>query len=268
MKICSWNVNGLRALLRKGKLAPAVHALAPDVLCLQEIKMSAPVPTPIDDLYPFRYWAHGPPGRSGVAVFSKLQPLKVSDTGMGEAGQGRYQEIEFADFVVINVYTINSGQKNYKTGAPGLQNLRSRQDWDKAFRERVQQLMRRKPVIIVGDLNVAPVSKDQAAPGAGLDYFSNNKPTSAGLTPQEIAGFRELLRAGFIDTFRTLYPRTTKYSYANWRSTKKPTDRDPGSGWRLDYCLVSRELMSRVADSDIHDQVAGSDHRPITLTLH
>lgn len=269
MRICSWNVNGLRALLRKGKLAPAVRALAPDVLCLQETKVNAPVATPIDDLYPFRYWSHSSkPGYAGVAVLSKVQPLKVSDTGMGDSGKGRYQEIEFADYVVVNVYTINSGQSDSRTGRPGLQTLPQRQRWDVAFRARMQELMRRKSVIVVGDLNVAPVSKNQAAPGAGLDYFANNKPTAAGLTPQEIAGFRALLGVGLIDAFRTLYPHATKYSYFNFRTTKKPTDRDPGSGWRLDYTLVSRELMQRVADSDVHDQVTGSDHRPISLTLH
>jgi exodeoxyribonuclease-3 len=261
MRICSWNVNGLRALLRKGKLAPAVHALAPDILCMQETKVSAPLPTPVDDLYPFRYWSHSSrPGYAGAAVFSKVQPLRVSDAGMGE--RGRYQELEFADYVLVNVYTVNSGVGNYKTRSPGLQNLGARQRWDKAFRERMQELMRRKPVIIAGDLNVAPVSKDQAAPGAGLDYFANNKPTAAGLTPQEIAGFRALLAAGFIDTFRTLYPHATKYSFASWRAKKA------SSGWRIDHMLVSRELMSRVADSDVHDRIEGSDHRPVSLTLH
>jgi exodeoxyribonuclease-3 len=263
MKLCSWNVNGLRAVIRKGKFAVAVHALAPDVLCLQETKINSPMATPVDDLYPFRYFnAHPKPGYCGVAVFSKQQPVSVSDTGMGEAGRGRYQEVEFVDFLLINVYTPNSGVGDSRTGRPSLQALPQRMAWDKAFRERMQVLIRKKPVIVMGDLNVAPVSRDQAAPGAGLDYFSNNKPGSAGLTPQEISGFHALLATGFVDTFRTLYPNKTKYTYASWR-TKKAS-----SGWRIDFALVSRELMQRVADSDIHDHIAGSDHRPLTLILH
>jgi exodeoxyribonuclease-3 len=269
MKLCSWNVNGLRAVIRKGKFAVAVHTLAPDVLCLQETKINSPMATPVDDLYPFRYFnAHTRPGYCGVAVFSKQQPISVSDTGMGEAGRGRYQEVEFADFLLINVYTPNSGVGDSRTGRPSLQALPHRMAWDKAFRERVQVLTRKKPVIIMGDLNVAPVSKDQAASGAGLDYFSNNKPGSAGLTPQEIAGFHALIATGFVDTFRALYPNKTKYTYQNFRAKKKPTDTDPGSGWRIDMTLVSRPLMPRVADSDVHDRIEGSDHRPISLVLH
>ena len=115
---------------------------------------------------------------------------------------------------------------------------------------------------MVGDFNVAPVSKDQATSGEGIDYFNNNNPKAAGLTSQEIAGYRTLLKSGLVDSFRSLYPNKTEYTYYNYLARKKT------SGWRIDFAMVSESLMKRVADSEIHGHILGSDHRPISLILH
>ena len=249
MRLISWNVNGLRSCLQKGFL-DGVRKLDADVLCLQETKMEkgqAEIDLPDYD----EYWCSAEKkGYSGTAVFTRRKPLKEA-YGMGIPGhdtEGRVITLEFEEFFLVNVYTPNSRQ--------GLVRLDYRMEWENAFRGYLEALDKSKPTVICGDLNVAHEEIDLRNPK------SNRK--NAGFTDQEREKMTELLRAGFVDTFRALYPeKTGAYSWWSYRGRA----RENNVGWRIDYFLVSQRLMPLVAGAAIRNEVEGSDHCPVELEL-
>ncbi|XP_048374050.1 DNA-(apurinic or apyrimidinic site) endonuclease [Sphaerodactylus townsendi] len=254
LKVTSWNVDGIRAWFKKKGLE-WVREEDPDVLCLQETKCAEKqLPADIRGMaeYPHKYWAcsDDKEGYSGVALLSKVKPIDVT-YGIGEEEhdkEGRVISAEFPSYFLVTAYVPNAGR--------GLVRLEYRQRWDKAFRSYLQGLAARKPLILCGDLNVAHQEIDLKNP-------KGNK-KNAGFTPEERAGFGELLEAGFSDTFRHLYP-DTPYAYTFW--TYMMNARAKNVGWRLDYFLVSSGLLESLCDSKIRTKALGSDHCPITLYL-
>ncbi|MCQ2366790.1 MAG: exodeoxyribonuclease III [Akkermansia sp.] len=251
MKLVSWNVNGLRAALGKG-MQEQLDSLNADVLCLQEIKAR---PEQVADLW-LASWPHAlwnpaeRPGYSGVLILSKVQPLSTS-RGIGvpeHDSEGRVATMEFPDFFLVCCYTPNSQNE--------LARLPYRQEWDAAFREYVGNLASTKPVIFCGDLNVAHQEIDIARPDS--NHFS------AGFSDEERAGFTQLLQAGFADTFRRLHP-DTKDAYSWW--SFRGGARARNVGWRIDYFCVSESLLPRVQSAEIHPNITGSDHCPVSITL-
>jgi exodeoxyribonuclease-3 len=248
MKLVSWNVNGLRAIQKKG-FEEYVSFCDADIFCLQETKLQE---NQISlNLHGYHlYWSFAErKGYSGTALFSKREPLDVT-TGIGHPldNEGRTVTAEFEDFFVVSCYTPNSQSE--------LARLDLRMDWDEAFRAYVASLKDMKGVIICGDLNVAHNPIDLKNPK------SNER--NAGYTIEERQQFTKLLEAGFIDTFRLLYPdKADVYSWWSYRFRA----REKNAGWRIDYWLVSDELKSRVQDSTIDTEVMGSDHAPVILTL-
>ena len=251
MKLVSWNVNGLRAALGKG-MQEQLDSLNADVLCLQEIKAR---PEQVADLW-LASWPHAlwnpaeRPGYSGVLILSKVQPLSTS-RGIGvpeHDSEGRVATMEFPDFFLVCCYTPNSQNE--------LARLPYRQEWDAAFREYVGNLANTKPVVFCGDLNVAHQEIDIARPDS--NHFS------AGFSDEERAGFTQLLQAGFADTFRRLHPDARDaYSWWSFRGGARARN----VGWRIDYFCVSESLLPRVQSAEIHPNITGSDHCPVSITL-
>ena len=240
MKLISWNVNGLRAVLGKGFM-DFFNSQDADVFCLQEIKLSE---GQLDlDLPGYRcFWNYAQKkGYSGTAVFSKKEPLTVI---RGNDDEGRISALEFDDFFVVDVYTPNSQD--------GLARLPFRLEWDAWFRSFVCDLDSRKPVLICGDLNVAHKEIDIKNPKANL--------RNAGFTIEERDSFTKLLECGFTDTFRMFYP-DLKDAYSWWSYRFKARERN--AGWRIDYWLVSDRARGRVKAAGIHADVTGSDHAPV-----
>lgn len=252
MRLISWNVNGIRAAVKKD-FFNALAQMQPDVLCLQETKAQEDqVITALGELGGYHIYPHSAvrPGYSGTAVLSRQKPISVvfgMDIDQHDQ-EGRVIAAQFDDFFVVTVYTPNSGD--------GLKRLSYREQWDSDFRKYIQQLEKTKPVIICGDLNVCHRPIDIARPDANY-----NK--SAGYTQKEIDGIDRLLQAGYIDTFRHLYPDTVKYSWWSFRGGA----RERNVGWRLDYFLASQALQSRVHEAKILSEVCGSDHCPVVLEL-
>ena len=251
MKLVSWNVNGLRAALGKG-MQEQLDALNADVLCLQEIKAR---PEQVADLW-LASWPHAlwnpaeRPGYSGVLILSKVQPLSTS-RGIGvpeHDSEGRVATMEFPGFFLVCCYTPNSQNE--------LARLPYRQEWDAAFRKYVGNLANTKPVVFCGDLNVAHQEIDIARPDS--NHFS------AGFSDEERAGFTQLLQAGFADTFRRLHP-DTKDAYSWW--SFRGGARARNVGWRIDYFCVSESLLPRVQSAEIHPNITGSDHCPVSIAL-
>ena len=251
MKLVSWNVNGLRAALGKG-MQEQLDSLNADVLCLQEIKAR---PEQVADLW-LASWPHAlwnpaeRPGYSGVLILSKVQPLSTS-RGIGvpeHDSEGRVATMEFPDFFLVCCYTPNSQNE--------LARLPYRQEWDAAFREYVGNLANTKPVVFCGDLNVAHQEIDIARPDS--NHFS------AGFSDEERAGFTQLLQAGFADTFRRLHPDARDaYSWWSFRGGARARN----VGWRIDYFCVSESILPRVQSAEIHPNITGSDHCPVSITL-
>lgn len=242
MKLISWNVNGLRAVLTKGFMDVFTKADA-DVFCLQEIKLSEGQ----IDFKPEGYHCYfnyaEKKGYSGTALFCKKEPLSVT---FGSDNEGRVICAEFDDFYVVCVYTPNSQDE--------LARLPFRLEWDRNFREYVNQLDKNKPVCICGDLNVAHNEIDIKNPKSNTH--------NAGFTIEERNSFTELLDSGFVDTFRYLYPdKKDAYSWWSYRFHA----RENNAGWRIDYWLVSDRFKERVKDSIILSDVFGSDHCPVCL---
>ncbi|XP_068280631.1 DNA repair nuclease/redox regulator APEX1 [Nyctibius grandis] len=254
LRVTSWNVDGLRAWVRKGGLE-FIQQEAPDVLCLQETKCPAPaVPPPLRALpgLPHQYWAspEGRPGYGGVGLLARHEPLSVT-YGIGDEEhdrEGRVVTAEFPSLYVVSAYVPNAGR--------GLVRLEPRLRWDSAFLLYLTRLDARKPVALCGDLNVAHTALDLAHPRANA--------RSPGFTLEERQGLGRLLEAGFIDTFRHLYPGVPR-AYTFW--TYLGGARGRNVGWRLDYFLLSRRLQGALCDSKIRNRVLGSDHCPITLLL-
>jgi exodeoxyribonuclease-3 len=263
IKIYSWNVNGIRAVMKKDVLVPFITAEQPDILCLQEIKAKPEqIDLVLDDYNTFWYSAEKP-GYSGTALLSKLKPIQVINgfpkdivktfevTGdaYGDPNmEGRVIAAEFDNFWIVTVYTPNA--KDDLSRIP----LREKH-WDPAFLAYCQQLEKTKPVVFCGDLNVAHTEDDLANP----------KPNRGkkGFTDEERSGFQHFLDAGFIDTLRLFKQGNGFYTW--WSHFAGARARNVG--WRIDYFLVSRSLKAQVLAADIHPAVMGSDHCPVSVTL-
>lgn len=249
----SWNVNGLRAVVKKG-FQDQIDGLAPDVLGLQETKaQDDQVREALFgwDSYELHSSSAIKKGYSGTAILTKQPPLSVQ-AGLGVAEldtEGRVLRAEFESFHFVTVYTPNSSS--------GLKRLPFRETWDVAFRDYLKELDQDKPVVCCGDLNVAHREIDLARPAANY----NRTP---GYTQQEIDGMDALQQAGFLDTWRAANPNTVKYSWWSYRGGA----REKNVGWRLDYMLVSQRGMPHVQNAEIHNDVKGSDHCPVSLTWH
>ena len=255
--LISWNVNGLRAVLKKGFDA-FIKEHSPDVLCLQETKISNDLIADFSfDGYPFVYWnCAEKKGYSGTAILCKSQPISVQ-YGMGISKhdtEGRVITAEFNDYYLVTVYTPNS-QNHDANKRPRRIDYRTL-EWDVDFLSYLKKLEVHKAVIFCGDLNVAHTEIDLANPK------TNRK--NAGFTDEERAGFDALLEAGFIDTFRHLSPQSTdQYSWWSYRAAA----RQRNIGWRIDYFCTSEVLRERIKKADILDQVLGSDHCPVRLKI-
>lgn len=263
LKIYSWNVNGIRAVIKKDKFTPFINEHQPDILCLQETKAKegqAEINLPE---YKEFWYSADKPGYSGTAIFSKTQPLQVinglpkdiikkykvtGDTYGDPNLEGRVIAAEYDQFWLVTVYTPNA-----KDDLTRL-DLRHKQ-WDPAFLEYCKRLEQTKPVVFCGDLNVAHTELDLANPGPNRG--------KKGFTDEERAGFQAFIDAGFVDTLR-LFKQGNGY-YTWWSHFANARARNVG--WRIDYFLVSESLKDKVQSAEIHPQVLGSDHCPVSVTL-
>jgi exodeoxyribonuclease III len=263
MKIYSWNVNGIRAVLKKGTFQQFIKDHGPDILCLQETKAERGQ-VEIDLAGYHEYWNSAvKKGYSGTAIFSKTQPIAVingfphdfakrytfaDELERDSAEEGRVITAEYPKFYVVTVYTPNA--KDDLSRLP----LRHKH-WDPAFLAYCKQLEKTKPVIFCGDLNVAHTELDLANP----------KPNRGkkGFTDEERAGFQNFVDAGFIDTFRIFKQGNGYYTW--W--THFANARARNIGWRIDYFLVSGQIKDAIKEAEIHPNVMGSDHCPVSITL-
>ena len=255
--ILSWNVNGIRAVLKKGFeafLAETNH----DIVCLQETKISEDLVHGFQfENYPHLIWnCAEKKGYSGTAIFSKQAPLSVKK-GIGiekHDKEGRVISAEFEDFYLVTVYTPNA-QGHDENRRPKRLDYRTK-EWDVDFLNFILELEKSKPVIFCGDLNVAHKEIDLANPS------TNHK--NAGFTDEERQGFQSILDAGYLDIFRELHPDTTDaYTWWSYRVNARANN----LGWRIDYFCVSEKLRAQVASTKNLTSVLGSDHCPITLSL-
>ncbi len=262
MKIYSWNVNGIRAVIRKGALQEFMAKHQPDILCLQETKAKQGQ-AEIEFAGYEEFWNSAvKPGYSGTAIFTKVKPLqvinglpddivakyKVHGDVYGDPNQeGRVITAEFDKFYVVGVYTINIKDD--------LSRLPIRQAWDKAFLAWCQELEKKKPVVFCGDLNVAHTEDDLARPKENVG--------KRGFTNEERAGFENLVKHGFLDSFRLFKQGNGFYTWwTHWANA-----RERNVGWRIDYFLISASLKPKIKAVAIHADVMGSDHCPISIEL-
>lgn len=263
IKIYSWNVNGIRAVVKKGEFPKFISRHQPDILCLQETKAEqgqAEIDLPEYE----EYWnSAAKKGYSGTAIFAKFKPLKVinglpedlekryklaKDTYGDPNKEGRVIAAEFDKFYVVTVYTPNA--KDDLSRIP----LRHKQ-WDPAFLAYSQRLEKKKPVIFCGDLNVAHTEDDLARPKENAG--------KKGFTDEEREGFEKFLKAGFVDSFRLFKQGNGHYTWwTHWANA-----RARNVGWRIDYFLVSGKLKGKIRAAEIHPKIMGSDHCPVSLTL-
>ena len=249
VKLISWNVNGLRAVLKKNFLE-FLSTEQPDILCLQETKCT---PDEVEQLWPASYTTYWncaeKKGYSGTAIFTKERPLKVTPhLGVVEHDrEGRVLTAEYAGFFLVNVYVPNSKRE--------LTRLAYRQQWDQDFLRFLKKLEKKKPVVFCGDLNVAHTEIDLTNPK------TNRR--NAGFTDEERENFTKVLDAGFVDTFREFEKGPGHYTW--W--SQMGTARARNIGWRLDYFLVSQSLRPQLKRAAILPQVMGSDHCPVTIEL-
>ena len=249
MKLISWNVNGIRAVLKNG-FTSFIEKENPDILCLQEIKAN---PEQVDKIlhdYENHIWnPAGKKGYAGTAIFSKIKPLSIKlGKDLLEDKEGRVILAEFPNFHLINVYTPNSQR--------GLTRLKHRLEWDKKFLQMLKNLEKSKPVLFCGDLNVAHKEIDIARP---KDNVKN-----AGFTPEERESFTEYINHGFIDSFRHFHPEE-KDNYSWWSYMHNA--REKNIGWRIDYFCVSNLLKNNLISAKILKDIKGSDHCPILLEI-
>lgn len=253
MQIVSFNVNGVRAISKK-TFPEDMKNLSPDVLCLQETKATVEqVKETIGDLNGYHVYANeaDKKGYSGTAILTKVEPISVSyDMGIEEHDtEGRVIAAEFDDYYVVTVYTPNSGND--------LRRLDYRQTWDAAFLNYLKDLEAKKPVLVCGDLNVAHKSIDLARP-------KPNYNKSAGHMQEEIDGMDNYTSNGLVDTFRLKNgDDEVKYSWWSYRGGA----RDRNVGWRIDYFLASESITSKISKAEIHNDIMGSDHCPVSVTL-
>ncbi|MFZ1248694.1 MAG: exodeoxyribonuclease III [Candidatus Saccharimonadales bacterium] len=264
MKLYSWNVNGIRAVLNKGLLQKFIDEHDPDILCLQETKASRDQVEVDFPQYHEHFFSAVKKGYSGTAILSKVKANRyingfpdeiieqfsvTGDTYGDPNAEGRVIAAEFNDFWVVTVYTPNS------KGDLSRLSLRH-EHWDKAFLAYMQQLEQTKPVLFCGDLNVAHAEIDLANPKPNVGKH--------GFTNEERAGFQAFIDAGFVDTFRTAYPDKTE-AYSWW--THWANARARNVGWRIDYWLASRAIAPKVKNPQIHPDVMGSDHCPVSIEV-
>ena len=263
MKIYSWNVNGIRAVVKKGAIQEFMAKHQPDILCLQETKAEQGQ-AEIDFPGYEEYWnsSKGKKGYSGTAIFTKIKPIAIindipdefvkssglaADNYGDSVQEGRVIAAEFDDFYVVTAYTPNA--KDDLTRIP------LRQDWDKAMTAYCADLQKKKPVIYCGDMNVAHTPDDLANDKANIG--------KKGFTDEERQGFDNWLAAGFVDTFRMF--KQGKGYYTWWSHFANARARNVG--WRIDYFLVSAKLKARVKNAEIHADQMGSDHCPVSIIL-
>ncbi len=249
LKFVSWNVNGLRAIVNKN-FADVFLDFDADFFCLQETKLQE---GQIDLAFPGyeSYWNYADrKGYSGTAIFTKHTPLSVR-LGISDAehdSEGRVITLEYTDFYLVTVYTPNSQEQ--------LKRLDYRMNWETAFLAYLKGLETEKPVVVCGDLNVAHENID-------LKNWKTNR-KNAGFSDEERAKFSEVIANGFIDTFRYFHPDAEgRYSWWSYRFNARKNN----AGWRIDYFLVSEALKDALVDADIHENIFGSDHCPISLKL-
>lgn len=250
MKLVSWNVNGLRACVQKGFL-DYFNEMGADIFCIQETKLQeGQIDLNIENYY--QYWNYAvKKGYSGTAIFTKIKPLSVV-YGLGEHmedHEGRAITLEFESFYLVNVYTPNSQRD--------LARLNYRLEWEDQIRSYLLDLDKVKPVILCGDLNVAHQEID-------LKNYKTNKGNS-GFTDEEREKMTMLLEAGFVDSFRYLYPEKGDV-YSWWSYMNKVRERN--IGWRIDYFIASKRLGTLIVDSQVHTEVLGSDHCPVCLEIN
>lgn len=249
MKFISWNVNGLRACMQKG-FADFFLSADADIFCVQETKLQEGQIDFAPDGY-FCYWNYAEKkGYSGTAIFTKKEPISVT-YGMGieeHDKEGRLITLEFDDFYFITVYVPNSKRE--------LLRLDYRMEWEDAFRDYINRLNEKKPVVFCGDLNVAHCEIDLKNPKTN----HNN----AGFTDRERNKFTQLLDGGYTDTFRYFYPDATGI-YSWWSYMFKA--REKNAGWRIDYFVTSKSLDKKLIDAKIHTDIFGSDHCPVELEI-
>ncbi|MBA5713238.1 exodeoxyribonuclease III [Bacillus subtilis] len=251
MKLISWNVNGLRAVMRKMDFLSYLKEEDADIICLQETKIQdGQVDLQPEDYHV--YWNYAvKKGYSGTAVFSKQEPLQVIyGIGVEEHDQeGRVITLEFENVFVMTVYTPNSRR--------GLERIDYRMQWEEALLSYILELDQKKPVILCGDLNVAHQEIDLKNPKANRN--------NAGFSDQERGAFTRFLEAGFVDSFRHVYPDLEgAYSWWSYRAGA----RDRNIGWRIDYFVVSERLKEQIEDASISADVMGSDHCPVELIIN
>lgn len=261
MKIYSWNVNGIRAVHKKGLFEPFIKKHQPDILCLQETKAHQDQ-SEVDLEEYDEYWSSAEKkGYSGTAIFTKIAPIEdmyglpdnikkkfdLSDKYGDTTTEGRVTALEFDAFYVVSVYTPNAKDD--------LSRLPVREKWDQAFLAYMKQLEKEKPVIFLGDLNVAHTELDLARP-------KENK-GKKGFTDEERSGIDNMIKAGFIDSFRMFHEGNGHYTWwSHWGGA-----RERNVGWRIDYAMVSGSLKSLVKKANIHPEVLGSDHCPVSVEI-
>ncbi len=263
IKIFSWNVNGIRAVHNKGLFVPFIEKHQPDILCLQETK-AQPEQSPVDLPGYMEYWNSAEKkGYSGTAIFTQTKPItitnglpddilkkyKVEGDVYGDANkEGRVITVEFDKFYVVTVYTVNVKDD--------LSRVPLRMKWDRAFLEYMKQLEKKKPVVFNGDLNVAHTEEDLARPKENVG--------KRGFTDEERDGFRKIIDSGFVDTFRLFHKGNGHYTWwTHWANA-----RARNVGWRIDYILVSKVIKSKVHKAEIHADVMGSDHCPVSVEIN
>lgn len=247
MRLVSWNVNGLRACLKKG-FEDSMKSLDPDFICIQETKMQEGQAEVDLEEYEEFYCSAEKKGYSGTAIFAKKKPINVQYNFGAHNDEGRSIILEYDDFFLVNAYVPNSQNE--------LKRLDYRMQWEDDFREFLSKLDHEKPVILCGDLNVAHKEIDLKNPK------SNRK--NAGFSDEERQKFTELLEAGFIDTFRYLYPDATgAYSWWSYRFNARKNN----AGWRIDYFVISERIKDKIISAKIHSDIYGSDHCPVGLEV-
>jgi len=252
MKIISFNVNGIRAIVGKS-FVQDMEEVAADIICLQETKATPEqVNEAITLLTNYHIYANSAErkGYSGTAIFSKTKPLSVTfDMGLEEHDQeGRIICAEYDKFFLVCVYVPNSGSE--------LARLSYRQKWDADFLIYLKKLEKQKPVVVCGDFNVAHQAIDLSRP-------KENYNKAAGYMQAEIDGMSNFLKNGFVDTFRWKYPETLKYSWWSYRAGARPKN----IGWRIDYFLCSDSFKENISEATIYNDVFGSDHCPVGIEL-
>jgi exodeoxyribonuclease-3 len=252
MKLISWNVNGIRAVIKK-EFAGSLEVMKPDVLCLQETKaQDDQVLEALQDISGYHIYANSAnkKGYSGTAILAKTEPLSVTrGIGIPEHDQeGRVLTAEFKDYFLVNTYVPNSQN--------GLKRLPYRQQWDHDMLAYLKGLEAKKPVMWCGDLNVAHKPID-------LKHDKSNYNKTAGYTQQEIDGMDNYHNSGFVDSFRHFYPEEEKYSWWSYRMNA----REKNVGWRIDCFLISAKFMSKIDNAFILNEIYGSDHCPVGVEL-